>query len=72
MKDNKMIKLRSIKLVDSNMVEVNGIDTVEEHFHQMNHRLEMEGMDIVDEHFHPINHRSKVEGMNTVDTSMGG
>jgi hypothetical protein len=72
MKDNKMIKLRSIKLVDSNMVEVNGIDTVEEHFHQMNHRPKMEGMDIVDEHFHPMNHRSKVEGMNTVDTSMGG
>jgi hypothetical protein len=29
-------------------VEVDGMDTVEEHFHLMNHRPELEGMDTVD------------------------
>jgi hypothetical protein len=29
------------------MVEVGGMDTIEEHFHPRNHRLEVEGMDTV-------------------------
>jgi hypothetical protein len=47
------------------------MDTVEEHFHLMNHRPEVGGMDTVEEHFHPMNHRSEVEGMDMVDTGMG-
>jgi hypothetical protein len=43
-------------MVGSNMVKVNGMDTVEEHFHLMNHRSELEGMDTVKEHFNPMNH----------------
>jgi hypothetical protein len=27
-----------MNMVDSNMVEVDGMDTMEEHFHSMNHR----------------------------------
>jgi hypothetical protein len=46
------------------------MDTVEEHFHPMNHRPEVDGIDIVEEHFHPINHRPEVEGMDTVDTDI--
>jgi hypothetical protein len=57
-------------MVDSNMLEVDGMDTLEEHFHLMNHRPEMEGMDTVEDHFHPMNHRSNVEGMDTMDTDM--
>jgi hypothetical protein len=53
-----------------NMV-VYGMDTVEDHFHPMNHRPEVKGMDTVEEHFHPMNHRSEVEGMDMVDTGMG-
>jgi hypothetical protein len=43
MKDNEIMKLRSTKftkimnMVGSNMVEVNDMDTVDEHFHLMNH-----------------------------------
>jgi hypothetical protein len=55
-------------MVDSNMVEVDGMDTVEEHFHPMNHRPKVESMNTVEEHFYPINHRLEVEGMDTVDT----
>jgi hypothetical protein len=58
-------------MVDSNMVEVDGMDMVEEHFHLMNHQPEVEGMNTVEEHFYPINHRPEVEGMDMVDTSMG-
>jgi hypothetical protein len=54
-----------------NMVEVDDIDTVEEHFHPINHRSEVEGMDTVEEHFHPMNHRPNVEGMDKVDTEIG-
>jgi hypothetical protein len=43
-------------MVGSNMVEVDGMDTVEEHFHPMNHRPEVEGMDTVKEHFNPMNY----------------
>jgi hypothetical protein len=59
-----------MNMVDSNMVEVDGMDTVEEHFHPMNHRPEVECMNTVEEHFHPMNHRPEVEGIDTVDTSM--
>jgi hypothetical protein len=59
-----------MNMVDSNMVEVDGMDKVEEHFHPMNHRPEVECMNTVEEHFHPMNHRSEVEGIDTVDTSM--
>jgi hypothetical protein len=41
------------------------MDTVEEHFHPMNHRPKVE------EHFHLMNHRPEVEGIDTVDTAMG-
>jgi hypothetical protein len=37
-----------MNMVGSNMVEVDGMDTVEEHLHPMNHRSEVEGMDTVD------------------------
>jgi hypothetical protein len=55
-----------MNMVGSNMVEVEGMNTVEKHFHPMNHRPEVEGMDTVEEHFHPMNHRPEVEGMDTV------
>jgi hypothetical protein len=66
------------------MLEVEGMDMVEEQNHPTNHRLGEEGMnmvgsnmlevddmDTVKEHFHPINHRPELEGIDTVDTSMG-
>jgi hypothetical protein len=58
-------------MVGSNMMEVDGMDMVEEHFHPMNHRPEVEGMDTVEEHFHPVNHRPEVEGMDMMDTGIG-
>jgi hypothetical protein len=66
------LREEGMNMVGSNTVDVDGMDTVEEHFHPMNHRSEVEGMDTVDEYFHPMNHRSEVEGMDTVDTGMGG
>jgi hypothetical protein len=45
-----------MNMVGSNMVEVDGMDTLKEHFHPMNHRSEVESMDTVDEHFHLMNH----------------
>jgi hypothetical protein len=77
MKDNEIMKLRSTKftkimnMVGSNMVEVNDMDTVDKHFHLMNHRPEVEVMDMVEEYFHPMNHRLEVEGMDMVNTDMG-
>ena len=56
-----------LNMVGSNMVELEGMDTVEEYVHPMNHRPEVEGMDMVEEHFHPMNHRSEVEGMDMVE-----
>jgi hypothetical protein len=66
------------------MLELEGMDMVEEQNHPTNHRLggkcmnmvgsnmvKMDGMDMVEKHFHPMNHRLKVEGMDTVDTGMG-
>jgi hypothetical protein len=53
------------------MVEVEGMDMVEEHYHLMNHRPEVEGMDTVEEHYHSINHRPEVEGMDREDSGMG-
>jgi hypothetical protein len=52
-----------------NMVEVDDMDTVKEHFHPMNHRSETDGIDAV-EYFYLMNHQTEVRGMNTVDTSM--
>jgi hypothetical protein len=37
-----------MNMVGSNMVEVDGMDTMEEHFHPMNHRPEVESMDMMD------------------------
>jgi hypothetical protein len=69
---NHRLGEEGMNTVGSNMVEVDGMNTMEEHFHSMNHRPEVEGMDMVEEHFHPMNHRSEVEGIYTVDTGMGG
>jgi hypothetical protein len=62
------------------MLEVEGIDMVEEQDHPTNHRLreeginmvgsnmvEVDGMDTLEEYFHPMNHRPEVEGMDTVE-----
>jgi hypothetical protein len=68
---NHQLGEEGMNMVGSNMVEVDGMDTVEVHFHPMNHRPEVEGMDMVEEHFHLMNHWPKVEGMDTVDTGMG-
>jgi hypothetical protein len=57
-------------MVGNNMVEMEGMDTVEEHFHPINHRSKVEGMHTVEEHFHPMNYRPEVEGMDTVDNDM--
>jgi hypothetical protein len=37
-----------MNMVSSNMVEVDDMDIVEEHFHPMNYGPEVEGMDMVD------------------------
>jgi hypothetical protein len=55
-----------MNMVGSNMVEVDGMDTVEDHFHPMKHRPLVEDIDTVEEHFHLMNHRPEVEGMDTV------
>jgi hypothetical protein len=68
---NHRLGEEDMNMVGSNMVEVDGMDTVEEHFRPMNHRSEVEGTDTVEEHFHLMNHRPEVEGINTVDTVMG-
>jgi hypothetical protein len=56
-----------MNMVGSNIVKVEGMDTVEEHFYPMNHRLEVECTDTVEEHFHPMNHRPELEGINTAE-----
>jgi hypothetical protein len=61
---NHQLGEESMNMVGSNTVDVDGMDTMEEHFHPMNHRPEVEGMDTVEEHFHPINHRPEVEGID--------
>jgi hypothetical protein len=68
---NHRLGEESMNMVGSNIVKVDGMDIVEEHFHPMNHRSEVEGMDTVGEHFHPMNHRPEVEGMDTVDIGTG-
>jgi hypothetical protein len=68
---NHRLEEEGMNMVGSNMVKVDGIDTVEEHFHLMNHWPKVEGMDMVEEHFHLMNHRLEVEGMDTLDTCMG-
>jgi hypothetical protein len=62
---NHWLGEKSMNMVGSNMMEVDGMDTVERHFHPLNHRSEVESMDIVEEYFHSMNHRPEVEGMNT-------
>jgi hypothetical protein len=54
------------------MVDVEGMDTVEDHYHPMNHQPEVDGMDRKDEHYHPMNHRSEVDDMDREDSGMGG
>jgi hypothetical protein len=68
---NQRLGEESMNMVGSNMVEVDDMDTVEEHFHPMSHRPEVESMNTVEEHFHLMNHRPKVENMDTVNTGMG-
>jgi hypothetical protein len=67
---NHQLGEEGMNIVDSNMVEVDYMNTVEEHFHLMNHRPEVDGMDTMDKYFHSMNHRSEVEGMDMVDTGM--
>jgi hypothetical protein len=59
-----------MNIVGSNMVEVEYMDMVDEHFHPMKHRPEVKSMYMVGKHFYPMNHRPEVEGMDTVDTGM--
>jgi hypothetical protein len=68
---NHQLGKEGMNIVGRNMVEVDDMDTVDEHFHLMNHRSEVEGMDMVEEHFRPMNHRSEVDDMDTMDTDMG-
>jgi hypothetical protein len=59
------------------MLELEGMNMVEEQDHPTNHRqgeedihmvgihmVEVESMDTVEEHYHPMNHRPDVEGMD--------
>jgi hypothetical protein len=68
---NHQLGEEGMNMVGSNMVDVDGMDTMEEHFHLINHRPEVESMDTVEEHFHPMNHWPEVEGMDTVDIVWG-
>jgi hypothetical protein len=56
---NHRLGEEDMNMVGSNMVEVDGMDTVEEHFRPMNHRSEVEGTDTVEDHFHLMNHRPR-------------
>jgi hypothetical protein len=62
------------------MLEVKGMDMVEEQDHPTNHRLgekgmnmagsnmvEVDGMDTVEDHFHPMNHGPEVEDLDMVE-----
>jgi hypothetical protein len=60
-----------MNMMDSHMMEVKDMDTLEEHYHPMNHQLEVEDMDTVKEHYHPMNHRSEVNDMDREDSGMG-
>jgi hypothetical protein len=44
---NHRLREDDMNMVDSNILEVDGMDTVEEYFHPMNHLSEVEGMDMV-------------------------
>jgi hypothetical protein len=68
---NHRLGEEGMNMVGSNMVKVDDMDMMEEHFYPMNHQPEVEGMDTLDEHFHLMNHRSEVEGMDMVGTGMG-
>jgi hypothetical protein len=68
---NHRLGEEGMNMVDNNIVEMDDMDTLEEHFHLMNHWPEVEGMDTVEAHFHPINHRPNVEGMDTVFIDIG-
>jgi hypothetical protein len=67
---NHMRGEEDIHMVGIHMVEVDGMDTVEEHYHTMNHQPEIEGIDTVEEHYHPMNHRSEVDGMDREDSEI--
>jgi hypothetical protein len=56
-----------MNMMGSNMVEVDGMDMMDENFYPMNHRPEVDDMDTVEEHFHPMNHQLEVEGIDTVE-----
>jgi hypothetical protein len=60
-----------MNMMDSHMMEVKDMNTLEEHYHPMNHQPEVEDMDTVKEHYHPMNHRSEVNGMDREDSGMG-
>jgi hypothetical protein len=45
---NHQLGEEGINMVGSHMIEVEGMDTMEEHFYPMNHRPEVEVMDTVD------------------------
>jgi hypothetical protein len=53
---NYQLGEESMNMGGSHMIEVENMDTVEKHFHPMNHRPDVEGMDTVEEYFHPMNH----------------
>jgi hypothetical protein len=57
-------------MIGNDMMEVEGMDTVVDHYHPMNHRPEVVGIYMMEEHYHPMNHRPKVEGMNREDSCM--
>jgi hypothetical protein len=60
-----------IHMVGIHIVEVEGMDAVEKHYHPMNHRPKVEGMDREKGHYHRMNHRPKVDGMDMEDSGMG-
>jgi hypothetical protein len=68
---NHRLGEEGMNMVGSSMVEVDGMNTVDEHFHSINHLPDVEGMDTMEEYFYSMNHRPEVEGMDTVDTGMG-
>jgi hypothetical protein len=53
---NHRLGEEGMNMMGSNMVEVDGMNTMDEHFHPINHQPEVEGMDTAEEHFHPMNH----------------
>jgi hypothetical protein len=44
---NHQLREEGMNMVDRNIVEVDSMDTIEKHFHSMNHGLKVEGIDTV-------------------------